>query len=94
MRGPHPKLTCLPAQTPFLLQQTNTSDMLDLAVDYIKELQMQVKVRMSTRTRWCCIFCLPNCSIDDGYLVMLRLILLRAGVLTGNVEIGWICPVN
>lgn len=25
-------------------QQTNTSDMLDLAVDYIKELQKQVKV--------------------------------------------------
>jgi hypothetical protein len=27
------------------LQQTNTSDMLDLAVDYIKDLQKQVKVR-------------------------------------------------
>ncbi len=28
----------------FLLQQTNTADMLDLAVEYIKDLQKQVKV--------------------------------------------------
>uniref|UniRef100_A0ACD5YEF5 Uncharacterized protein n=1 Tax=Avena sativa TaxID=4498 RepID=A0ACD5YEF5_AVESA len=31
---------------PNMEKQTNTSDMLDLAVDYIKELQMQVKVCM------------------------------------------------
>jgi hypothetical protein len=31
------------------LQQTNTSDMLDLAVDYIKDLQQQVKVRSRHR---------------------------------------------
>ena len=28
----------------FILQQTNTADMLDLAVEYIKDLQKQVKV--------------------------------------------------
>lgn len=35
----------------FNLQQTNTSDMLDLAADYIKDLQRQVKVRV------------PNCPL-------------------------------
>jgi hypothetical protein len=48
MRGP------LQATDLFLasrsLQQTNTSDMLDLAVDYIKDLQKQVKVRASEPT--------------------------------------------
>jgi len=29
------------------MQQTNTSDMLDLAVDYIKELKDQVEVRIA-----------------------------------------------
>ena len=31
------------------LQQTNTSDMLDLAVEYIKDLQNQVKVMFNIR---------------------------------------------
>uniref|UniRef100_A0ACD5Y0M9 Uncharacterized protein n=1 Tax=Avena sativa TaxID=4498 RepID=A0ACD5Y0M9_AVESA len=35
---------------PNMEKQTNTSDMLDLAVDYIKELQMQVKVCMYGHT--------------------------------------------
>uniref|UniRef100_A0A453L3W7 BHLH domain-containing protein n=1 Tax=Aegilops tauschii subsp. strangulata TaxID=200361 RepID=A0A453L3W7_AEGTS len=35
-------------------EQTNTSDMLDLAVDYIKELQMQVKVMNDGRASCTC----------------------------------------
>lgn len=31
------------------MQQTNTSDMLDLAVDYIKELQDEVKVSIKSK---------------------------------------------
>jgi hypothetical protein len=34
------------SRTSVSLQQTNTSDMLDLAVDYIKDLQKEVKVRV------------------------------------------------
>jgi hypothetical protein len=45
MRGPHPKLNLTATCNSIALQQTNTADMLDLAVDYIKELQDQVKVR-------------------------------------------------
>jgi hypothetical protein len=36
------------------LQQTNTSDMLDLAVDYIKDLQQQVKVLNESRASCTC----------------------------------------
>ncbi|KAM0890177.1 hypothetical protein ACQ4PT_027205 [Festuca glaucescens] len=39
---------------PNMEKQTNTSDMLDLAVDYIKELQMQVKVMNDGRTSCTC----------------------------------------
>ncbi|KAM0871985.1 hypothetical protein ACQ4PT_039026 [Festuca glaucescens] len=39
---------------PNMEKQTNTSDMLDLAVDYIKELQMQVKVMNDDRTSCTC----------------------------------------
>jgi hypothetical protein len=56
MQGPHPKINLLSAQpaTPISLQQTNTSDMLDLAVDYIKELQEQVKVINESRANCTC----------------------------------------
>lgn len=46
MRGPPQELTHPQPCTSVFLQQTNTSDMLDLAVDYIKDLQQQVKVRI------------------------------------------------
>ncbi|CAM0951988.1 unnamed protein product [Alopecurus aequalis] len=39
---------------PNMEKQTNTSDMLDLAVDYIKELQMQVKVMNDGRAGCTC----------------------------------------
>ncbi|KAM3276192.1 hypothetical protein ACQJBY_044531 [Aegilops geniculata] len=39
---------------PNMEKQTNTSDMLDLAVDYIKELQMQVKVMNDGRASCTC----------------------------------------
>ncbi|XP_037442342.1 transcription factor bHLH130-like [Triticum dicoccoides] len=39
---------------PNMEKQTNTSDMLDLAVDYIKELQMQVKVMKDGRASCTC----------------------------------------
>ncbi|KAL6856085.1 hypothetical protein ACP4OV_018887 [Aristida adscensionis] len=39
---------------PNMDKQTNTSDMLDLAVDYIKELQKQVKVLNESRTNCTC----------------------------------------
>uniref|UniRef100_A0A8I7B336 BHLH domain-containing protein n=1 Tax=Hordeum vulgare subsp. vulgare TaxID=112509 RepID=A0A8I7B336_HORVV len=42
---------------PNMEKQTNTSDMLDLAVDYIKELQMQIKV-MKEEEAICT--CLPS----------------------------------
>ena len=36
---------CLTVEFYLTTQQTNTADMLDLAVDYIKDLQKQAKVR-------------------------------------------------
>uniref|UniRef100_A0A453L4N2 BHLH domain-containing protein n=2 Tax=Aegilops tauschii subsp. strangulata TaxID=200361 RepID=A0A453L4N2_AEGTS len=49
---------------PNMEKQTNTSDMLDLAVDYIKELQMQVKVR---RMYVCMYVCMYLCSDDATF---------------------------
>ena len=50
------------------LQQTNTSDMLDLAVDYIKDLQKQVKVRASQPTNSGFLQNPnPNDAIDEHY---------------------------
>ncbi|KAM3276193.1 hypothetical protein ACQJBY_044531 [Aegilops geniculata] len=52
---------------PNMEKQTNTSDMLDLAVDYIKELQMQVKVRRMYVCMYLCsddaTFSLPKMGI-------------------------------
>jgi len=45
MRGVEDHPSRIDRCTSHSLQQTNTSDMLDLAVDYIKDLQKQVKVR-------------------------------------------------
>ncbi|GAB2276985.1 hypothetical protein Dimus_011694 [Dionaea muscipula] len=39
---------------PYMDKQTNTADMLDLAVEYIKDLQKQVKILADKRAKCCC----------------------------------------
>lgn len=51
------------------MQQTNTADMLDLAVQYIKDLQEQVKVMFSHVTHYSLFNLLLSSFSKVGYLV-------------------------
>ncbi|KAF7060422.1 hypothetical protein CFC21_067212 [Triticum aestivum] len=53
------RLRNLQGLVPNMEKQTNTSDMLDMAVDYIKELQMKIKA-MKEEEANCTCTCLPS----------------------------------